>query len=121
DGSGYPRTEFASGESVALDVAFETMDPTLAFHLRVGVDREDGVQVFAVDTRQEPWAPLSGRRHYRLRLVFPELPVAQGEFRVFVYLGDQKAPHLHDARILKPGFSAVGSESIFGLLRPPHT
>jgi lipopolysaccharide transport system ATP-binding protein len=120
DGSGYPRTEFAGGESVAFDLAFETEDPTLAFHLRVGVDREDGLQVFAVDTRQEAWAPLTGSRRYRLRLVFPELPVAQGEFRVFVYLGDEKALHVHDARILRPGFSVVASEYLVGLLRPRH-
>ena len=120
DGSGYPRTEFASGETVAVDVAFETRDPRLAFHLRVGVDREDGVQTFAVDTRPEPWAPLTGRTRYRLRLSFPRLPVAQGDFRVFVYLGDEKALHVHDARILKPGFSVVSPEYVVGLLRPAY-
>ena len=73
DGSGYPRAKFAAGETVAVDLAFETEDPDLAFQLRVGADREDGVQAFAVDTRGEPWAPLTGRRRYRLRLVFPEL------------------------------------------------
>ncbi len=61
DGSGYARTEFAAGETVAVDVAFETADPGLAFQVRIGVDREDGVQIFAVDTRHEPWAPLTGR------------------------------------------------------------
>ncbi len=120
DGSGYPRTEFASGETVAVDVAFETRDPRLAFHVRVGVDREDGVQTFAVDTRPEPWAPLTGRTRYRLRLSFPRLPVAQGDFRVFVYLGDEKALHVHDARILKPGFSIVSSDYVVGLLRPNY-
>jgi len=120
DGSGYPRTEFAAGETVAVDLAFETEDPSLAFHVRVGVDREDGVQVFAVDTRKESWAPLTGRRRYRLRLILPELPVAQGEFRVFVYLGDEKALHVHDARILRPGFSVVCSEYVVGLLQPLH-
>lgn len=120
DGSGYPRSEFASGETVALDVEFETEDPSLAFHVRVGVDREDGIQAFAVDTRPEPWAPLTGRTRYRLRLVFPELPVAQGEFRVYVYLGDEKALHVHDVRILKPGFSVASSEYVVGLLKPRH-
>jgi lipopolysaccharide transport system ATP-binding protein len=120
DGSGYPRTEFASGETVAVDLAFETDDPSLAFHVRVGVDREDGVQVFAVDTRPEPWAPLTGSRSYRLRVAFPELPVAQGDFRVFVYLGDEKALHVHDLRILKPGFSVMASEYVVGLLAPRH-
>ncbi len=120
DGSGYARTEFAAGETVAVDLAFETADPTLHFHVRVGVDREDGVQAFAVDTRQEPWAPLTGRSAYHLRLVFPELPMAQGEFRVYVYLGDEKALHLHDVRILKPGFSVIPSEYTVGLLKPRH-
>ncbi|MEX0879235.1 MAG: ABC transporter ATP-binding protein [Thermoanaerobaculia bacterium] len=120
DGSGYARTEFAAGETVAVDLAFETEDPALHFHVRVGVDREDGVQAFAADTRREPWAPLTGRRAYRLRLVFPELPVAQGDFRVYVYLGDEKALHVHDVRIVKPGFSVVASEYTVGLLKPRH-
>ena len=120
DGSGYPRTEFAAGETVAVDVAFETQDPSLAFHVRVGVDREDGVQTVAVDTRSEPWAPLTGKSRYRLRLSFPQLPVAQGDFVVYVYLGDEKALHVHDVRIVKPGFSVVSSEYVVGLLRPAY-
>ena len=69
DGSGYPRTEFAAGETLAVDVAFETEDPSLAFHVahrRRPRGRRPGLRV---DTRREPWAPLTGRRRYRLRLV----------------------------------------------------
>jgi hypothetical protein len=120
DGSGYPRTEFAAGETFAVDVEFETEDPSLAFHVRIGIDREDGVQAFALDTRREPWAPLTGRRRHRIRLTCPELPIAQGDFHVFVYLGDEKALHVHDARILKPGFSVASSEYVVGLLAPRH-
>ena len=50
----------------------------------------------------------------------PELPVAQGEFRVYVYLGDEKALHVHDVRILKPGFSVVSPEYVVGLVAPRH-
>ena len=120
DGSGYPRTEFAAGETFAVEIAFETEDPALAFHVRVGVDREDGVQAFAIDTRHEPWAPLTGRRHHRLRLVVPELPIAQGDFRVYVHLGDEKALHVHDLKILKPGFSVASPEYVVGLVAPRH-
>jgi len=120
DGSGYPRAEFAAGETLAVEVEFETSDPSLAFHVRVGVDREDGVQAFAIDTRREPWAPLTGRRRYRLRLVLPELPVAQGDFRVYVHLGDEKALHVHDLRILKPGFTVASPEYVVGLVAPRH-
>jgi hypothetical protein len=120
DGSGYARTRFGAGETVAVDMAFETEDPGLAFHARIGADREDGVQAFAVDTREEPWAPLTGRRRYRLRLVFPELPIAQGEFRLYVFLGDEKALHLHDMRIVKPGFTVVAPDYSVGMLAPRH-
>ena len=120
DGSGYSRTEFAAGETVAIDVAFETEEPSLAFHVRIGVDREDGVQILAADTRHEPWAPLTGRTRYSLRLLLPELPVAQGEFHLYVFLGDEKALHVHDVRILRPGFSVVSPEYVVGLLRPRH-
>ena len=120
DGSGYARTEFASGETVAVDLAFETEDPGLSFHLRVGADREDGVQAFAVDTRGEPWAPLTGRRRYRVRLTLPELPIAQGEFRLYAFLGDEQALHLYDLRVVRPGFSVAASEYVVGLIRPKH-
>ncbi|HYB54225.1 MAG TPA: ABC transporter ATP-binding protein [Thermoanaerobaculia bacterium] len=120
DGSGYARSEFGSGETVALDLAFESDDPSLAFHLRVGADREDGVQAFAVDTRSEPWAPLTGRRRYLVRLALPELPITQGDFRVYAFLGDEAALHLHDMRILRPGFSIVAPDYAVGLVRPRH-
>ena len=118
DGSGYPRNEFASGETVAVDLAFESEDPSLAFHLRVGADREDGVQAFAVDTRSEAWAPLTGRRRYHVRLTLPELAIAQGEFRLYAFLGDETALHLHDLRVLRPGFSVVAPDYVVGMLRP---
>jgi len=120
DGSGYPRSKFAAGETVAVDLSLETQDPSLAFHVLVGADREDGVQAFAVDTRGEPWAPLTGRFRYRLRLVFPELPIAQGEFRLNVFLGDETALHLHDLRVVKSAFTIVAHGYAVGLLRPPH-
>jgi lipopolysaccharide transport system ATP-binding protein len=120
DGSGYPRSEFAAGETVAVDLAFESADPSLAFHVRVGADREDGVQAFAVDTRNEPWAPLTGSTSYRLRVLFPEIPIAQGEFRLYAFLGDESALHLHDLRVLRPGFSVMSADYTVGLIRPRH-
>jgi lipopolysaccharide transport system ATP-binding protein len=120
DGSGYPRAEFAAGETMAVDVEFETSDPSLAFHVRIGADREDGVQAFAVDTRGEPWAPLTGRSRYRLRLLLPDLPISHGEFRLYTFLGDETALHLHDLKIASPGFTVVAPEYSVGIVRPPH-
>ena len=121
DGSGYARTEFGAGETLVIDVSFTAADPSLAFHVRVGADRQDGVQVFAMDTRGEPSAPLTGRHHYRVRLTIPELTVAQGDFRLYAFLADETALHLHDMRVLEPGFSVVPPDYTVGLLRPRHS
>jgi lipopolysaccharide transport system ATP-binding protein len=117
DGSGFPASEFPSQSTVAFDVACESADPAAALTVRIGVDREDGVQVFAADTR-EAAAALTGRRRYRVRLTLPDFPISHGDFTVFVYLADEHGLHLHDARILSPGFSVVSSSYAVGLVAP---
>ena len=117
DGSGFPATQFGSASTVAIDVAFECADPALALTVRIGVDREDGVQVFAADTR-EAGEPFSGRSRYRVRLTLPDFPIAQGDFSLFAYLGDEHGLHLHDARILAPAFSVVAPDYAVGLVAP---
>jgi hypothetical protein len=74
-----------------------------------------------MDTRGQSWAPLTGRRSYRVRLTLPRLPVSQGEFRLYAFLGDETALHLHDQRILRPGFRVASREYVVGLVRPEHT
>jgi len=120
DGSGYPRAEYGAGEGFAVDVAFQSADPNLSFHVRVGVDRHDGVQAFAMDTCGQTWAPVKGRRDYRIRLHIPELPLSQGDFKVYAFLTDEKALHLHDMRVLDPGFTVVAPDYTVGITRPRH-
>jgi hypothetical protein len=55
-----------------------------------------------------------------VRLTLSKLPLAQGHFKVYVFLADEKALHLHDMRILDPGFSVVPAEYTVGLMSPPH-
>src|SRR5262249_30799338 len=116
----YPRSEFGAGEGFAVDVAFQSADPALAFHVRVGVDRHDGVQAFAMDTCAQTWAPVKGRRDYRIRLHIPELPLSQGDFKVYAFLTDEKALHLHDMRVLDPGFAVLAPDYTVGMTRPRH-
>jgi lipopolysaccharide transport system ATP-binding protein len=120
DGSGFPRGDFGPRDTIAVDAAFRTADPGLRFTVRIGIDREDGVQVFACDTREWPEACLTGRSEYRVRLTLPRFPVSHGDFTVFVYLSDENALHLHDARILSPGFSVSSPHYAVGLLETPR-
>ena len=120
DGSGFPASEFRSGSTVAVDVVFDSADPATLLTVRVGIDREDGVQVFAADTR-EAHPPFRGSRRYRVRLTLPDFPVSHGDFNVFAYLGDEHGLHLHDARILSPGFSVIAPDYAVGLITSART
>ena len=73
------------------------------------------VSAGAVHHRLRCTAPLSGRRLYRVRLTFPDLPIAQGQFRLYAFLGDETALHLHDLRVLRPGFTVVSPDYAVGL------
>lgn len=119
DGSGFPRSEFAAGETVAVDVAFRTTDPSLSFHVRVGIDREDGVQIFGCDTATWEKAPLSGSDHFRVRLTIPNIPVSHGNFTVSAFVADEKALYPHDFRRLDPGFAVHSADYVVGILHTP--
>jgi ABC-type polysaccharide/polyol phosphate transport system ATPase subunit len=120
DGSGFSRSEFATGDTVAFDVAFETADPSLEFTVRIGVDREDGVQVFGADTAGWERAPLSGRRSYRVRLTLPQFPVTYGNFKVVAFLADEHALYPHDMKVLSPAFTVRSPNYVVGLVRAPY-
>ncbi len=117
DGSGFPSSEFATGDTVAIDVAFETADPSLEFMVRIGIDREDGVQVFGIDTAGWDRAPLTGRRSYRVRLTLPAFPVTYGNFRVTAFLADEHALYPHDMKVLSPAFTIHSPSYVVGLVR----
>ncbi|MGH9442148.1 MAG: ABC transporter ATP-binding protein [Thermoanaerobaculia bacterium] len=119
DGSGFPRSEFAEGETVAVDVAFTTTEPSLSFHVRVGIDREDGVQIFGCDTSGWERAPLSGSDRFRIRLTIPNLPISHGNFNVSAFVADEKALYPHDFRRVAPGFSIHASRYVVGILSTP--
>ena len=119
DGSGFPRSEFAAGETVAVDVEFRTTEPSLSFQVRVGIDREDGVQVFGCDTSTWNLAPLSGSDRFRVRLTIPDLPLSHGNFTVSAFVADEKALYPHDFRRLDPGFTVHSAEYVVGLLKVP--
>jgi ABC-type polysaccharide/polyol phosphate transport system ATPase subunit len=121
DGKGSPRNEFAMGETVGIDVVFQAASPSLAFHVRVGIDREDGVQVYSVDTSDWEAAPLSGRETYCVRLALPEFPVTHGDFRVSAFVGDDKALFPHDLRVVSQAFTIHSPRYIVGLVNAvPH-
>jgi lipopolysaccharide transport system ATP-binding protein len=86
----------------------------------VGIDRFDGVQVCAFATHQSGHPPFTGRRHYRLRLEVPELPLLKGEFSLYVFLLDEQGLHVFDRRVEPVAFRVESEGYRFGLFEVPH-
>ncbi len=107
-------------EPFVLEVEWGCQDPALAFHLAVGIDRIDDVQVLSFSSRQEGLAAATGHRQYRARLMVPELPLLKGSFTVYVFLLDESALHVFDRRMLRGALVIDNPEFVAGLVRTGH-
>jgi len=120
DSSGVPRGEFAPGEEVRIEVVVAARERDRGLHLRIGIDRNDGVQLFANDTRGDGHPPLTGAARYRIAYRIPQLPVRSGEYSVFIYLGDDTALHLYDHLLLRGVIRFRNERFDVGILEVPR-
>ena len=107
-------------EPFVLEIDWECDDAAQEFHLAVGIDRVDDVQVLSFGSRQEGLPPFTGRRGYRARLVVPEMPILKGEFTLYVFLLDESALHVFDRRVLRGAMIVDNPEFVVGLVRAEH-
>lgn len=103
-----------------LEIAWETEDSSLQFHLAVGVDRSDGVQVVSFSTLESGLEAFTSQRHYRAGLEMPRLPLVKGEFTIYVYLMDEKNLHPYDVRMLEGAFMVENASYEIGLIKVEH-
>ncbi|MGK2858368.1 MAG: ABC transporter ATP-binding protein [Thermoanaerobaculia bacterium] len=97
DAEGGARSEFEPGEPLAIALRLEAESEDEQIHMVVGIDRAlDGVNCFSFGTHWDGMSPLSGRRAYEVSLLVPDVPLNPGEYRVFAFVGDGEALHLHD-------------------------
>ena len=105
---------------LALEMEWSSDDAARRFHLGVGVNRSDGVEVFAASTREDAMPGFEGERRYRVRWVVPALPLVKGEFTLYVFLLDEHGLHIYDQRILQRAFTVESAGYHFGLIRSHH-
>lgn len=103
-----------------LSIEWEATSPDLAFHLAVGLDRVDDVQVLVMSTRHDDMEPYTGRTHYRVRLGLPEIPFLSGNFHIQVYLLDEAALHVYDQRKLRNELLVEADGYTVGLIEAKH-
>ncbi len=116
-----PAPSYRRGESWDLEIEWQTTDPALPFHVGVGVDRIDGVQICSFGTHRDGLEPWLGSSRYRVRLRVPELPMLKGEFSLYVFLLDEEGLHVYDQKVILSAFSIETSEEYrFGLIEIEH-
>jgi ABC-type polysaccharide/polyol phosphate transport system ATPase subunit len=104
-----------------LEIEWETPNARLGFHLGVGINREDGVEVCSFATHLDGLPALSGETSYRARLLVPRLPLVKGEFTVYIFLLDEEGLHIYDQRMMRRAFSVHSPSYAFGLVRVEHS
>jgi lipopolysaccharide transport system ATP-binding protein len=114
------RLYYSYQEPWNLDVSWETEDEDLQFHLAVGIDRTDGVQVVSFSTLHDDLPVFTGKRRYRATLELPEMPLVKGEYTVYVYLMDEHNLHPFDTRILQDAFAIESASYEVGLIKADH-
>lgn len=112
---------YTHGEPWVLEIEWETEDPGLAFHLGVGINRSDEVEVCSFATKLDGLLPWIGGRRYSARLRIPELPLVKGEFTIYIFLLDGEALHIFDQRRIPRAFTVHTPQYAFGLIRADHT
>ena len=111
---------YEPGDPWELEVEWESTDPRLAFHLGVGINRADGIEVCSFASHLDGMPPMTGQRSYTARLAIPSLPLVKGEFTLYIFLMDEEGLHSYDQRILERAFTVHSPSYAFGLVRVDH-
>jgi ABC-type polysaccharide/polyol phosphate transport system ATPase subunit len=104
-----------------LEIAWEAENTRTPFHLGVGVNRVDEVEVFSFSTHADRLPPFQGELRYAARLRLPRLPLVKGEFTLYVFLLDEEGLHIYDQRVLQRAFRVQSPSYAFGLVRAEHS
>ena len=113
---------FAHGEPWGLEVEWQADDPARRFHLAIGLDRADGVQVCSFATHQDglPAIRVGGEERQRLRLRVPALPIVNGELALYVFLLDDEGLHVYDQQVIHAAFRVDSPAYRTGVVTVAH-
>jgi ABC-type polysaccharide/polyol phosphate transport system ATPase subunit len=111
---------FAPGDSLEIEVEFESQSRDLAFHVGIGVNRIDDLEVCSLATHLDGRPPMTGRTHYRISAVLPRLTLVKGEFTLYVFLLDESGLHIYDQRIYRRAFGVHSTGYSFGVVTHDH-
>ena len=106
--------------ALELEISWSCDRPEMAFHLGVGLNRPDEVEVASFLSHQSDAGPWSGSTHQTVRLEIPELPLVKNTFKLYVFLLAEDGLHIYDTRILEDAFSVEYDDYPFGIVAIEH-
>jgi ABC-type polysaccharide/polyol phosphate transport system ATPase subunit len=106
--------------ALELEISWSCDRPETAFHLGVGLNRPDEIEVASFHSHRSDAGPWSGRIHHIVRLEIPELPLVKNTFKMYVFLLAEDGLHIYDTRILEDAFSVEYDDYPFGIVAIPH-
>jgi ABC-type polysaccharide/polyol phosphate transport system ATPase subunit len=105
---------------LVLEVAWSCDDPSMAFHLAVGLNRPDELEVASFLSHRSGAGPWTGRTSHTVRLEIPALPLVKKSFKLYIFLLAEDGLHIHDTRILEDAFTVEYEDYPFGIVAIPH-
>jgi len=106
--------------ALELEISWSCNDPEMAFHLGVGLNRPDEVEVASFLSHRSDAGPWTGKTHHTVRLEIPELPLVKNTFKLYVFLLAEDGLHIYDTRILENAFSVEYDDYPFGIVAIGH-
>jgi len=111
---------YRHGGPLELEIRWSCNDPGMAFHLCVGLNRPDELEVASFLSSRSGAGPWSGATRHTVRLEIPELPLVKNSFKLYIFLLAEDALHIHDTRILEDAFTVEYDEYPFGIVAISH-
>jgi ABC-type polysaccharide/polyol phosphate transport system ATPase subunit len=117
--NGRVTTAISTGDSVELTISFSSAAPTNV-HLAVGLDRNDGFNVYTTSTEMTGLDPIPVNGDTEISLVMHNLNLLAGEYNFVIFLMDDKAFNIF-SRYRTNNFSVVRKTKELGLYKLHHT
>ncbi len=111
---------YSHGDAFELEIRWSCDDPGMAFHLAVGLNRPDEVEVASFLSHRSGGGPWTGSKQHAVRLEIPELPLVKNTFKLYVFLLAEDGLHIYDTRILANAFAVEYEDYPFGIVAIPH-
>lgn len=108
-----------SGDTIELSLLLDSTEPA-PVHLAVGLDRNDGVNIYAVSTEIDNLSPISVNGKTRISFLMHDVALLSGEYNFVVIVMDDEAFNVI-SQYRTPNFSVARKTKELGIWRPAHS